>query len=72
MRHAILRRFGFYLCGPPVTVTRRGQYFILYESHDYDDSLLDAARTAVDAAGLTRGNFTECVCATMRDDHRTP
>ena len=53
------RYFGWYLCGPPVTVTQRGQYFILYEKHEYDDGFISAAKEKVVDAGLTRGNFTE-------------
>ena len=53
------RWFVFYLCGKAVTVTDRGQYFVLYEQYEYDDGFIETTKEAVIDAGLTKGNYTE-------------
>ena len=42
-----------------MTVTQRGQYFVLYEKYSYDDGFIDATKDAVEDAGLDKGNYTE-------------
>ena len=53
------RWWVFYLCGKAVTVTDRGQYFVLYEQYEYDDGFIETTKKAVIDAGLTKGNYTE-------------
>ena len=47
------RWWVFYLCGKAVTVTDRGQYFVLYEQYEYDDGFIETTKKAVRPKGAT-------------------
>ena len=53
------RWFGWYFCGPAVTVTQYGIPWILKETSDYDDGFVDHVKSKLDDLGLlTYGTFT--------------
>jgi hypothetical protein len=53
------RWFGWYFCGPAVTVTQYGIPWILKETNDYDDGFVDHVKSKLDDLGLlTYGTFT--------------